>query len=107
MKGWVLEIRARKGDVEAQYRLGVYYWTRLGYMASDIEARDRWWVEAAKQSHPHAMYQVGYFSMVGTSRYIPRDLAAARRWLEAAKAAGDPDAASALHRLAEEEAKAR
>jgi hypothetical protein len=52
------------------------------------------------------MYQVGYFSQFGTSKYIPRDLAAARRWLESAQAAGDPDAANGLRSLADEEAKA-
>jgi TPR repeat protein len=103
--GWVLWVAAQRGDREAQFKLGNYYWTRLGYNLSDIEARDKWWVESAKQGHPHAMYQVGYFSQFGTSKYIPRDLAAARQWLEAAQTAGDPDAADGLWSLAEEEAK--
>ena len=63
-------------------------------------------MEAAKQGHPHAMYQVGYFSQFGTSKYIPKDLVAAHRWLDAAQAAGDPDALDGLRSLAEEEAKA-
>ena len=103
--GWVLGIKARNGDAEAQYKLGEYYWTRLGYNWSDIEARDKWWVEAANQGHPHAMYQLGFFSMFGTSKYIPKDLDAARIWLEAAYAAGDYDAPSGLKSLAEIEIK--
>ena len=104
--GWVLWVSAQAGNRDAQYNLGNYYWTRLGYNWSDIDARDKWWVEAAKQGHPHAMYHVGYFSMFGTSRHIPKDLVAARKWLEAAQAAGDYDAPSGLKSLAEEEAKA-
>jgi TPR repeat protein len=103
--GWMLSVSAERGDPDAQYKLGNYYWTRLGYNWSDIEARDEWWVKAAQQGHPRAMYSVGYFSMIGTSKHIPRDLTAARRWLVAAQAAGDPDAASALRALTAEEAK--
>jgi hypothetical protein len=104
--GWVLWVSAQAGNREAQFSLGNYYWTRLGYNWSDIEARDRWWVEAAKQGHPHAMYQVGHSSMFGTSKYIPKDLVGARKWLEAAEMAGDTDAADGLRSLAKEEARA-
>jgi hypothetical protein len=104
--GWVLWGFAKNGDRESQFALGNYYWTRLGYNWSDIEARDKWWLEAAKQGHPHAMFQVGYFSIHGTSKHIPKDLAAARRWLEAAQAAGDLDAAEGLRSLAAAESKA-
>jgi hypothetical protein len=105
--GWVLWVFAQRGDRDAQFNLGNYYWTRLGYNWSDIEARDKWWIEAAKQGHPHAMYQVGYFSMFGTSKHIPKDLAGARKWLEAAQAAGDPDAPDGLNALAKEEVRER
>ena len=104
--GWVLQIRSRNGDTDAQYRLGVYYWTRMGYMWSDIETRDKWWLEAAKGGHPHAMYQVGYSSMFGSSKYIPKDLDAARKWLESAVAAGDQDAKDAFPMLVTEETNA-
>jgi len=104
--GWLLWVSAQRGDRESQFELSNYYWTRLGYNWSDIEARDKWWVEAARQGHPQAMYQVGYFSMFGSSRHIPNDLVAARQWLEVARAAGDPDAADGLRSLAKEEAKA-
>ena len=104
--GWALQGPAERGDREAQFALGNYYWRRLGKNWPDIEARDKWWVEAAKQGHPRAMYQVGYFSRFGTSQYIPRDLVAARQWLEAAQAAGDPDAADGIRSLAQEEARA-
>jgi TPR repeat protein len=104
--GWVYWCRARSGDREAQYELGNYYWTRLGYNWSNVSARDKWWLEAAKQGHPEAMHQVGYFSMCGTSKYIPMDLVAARRWLEAAKAAGVMHADESLEMLAEQESKA-
>ncbi len=70
--GWVLWIEARRGDRDAQYQLGNYYWTRFGYMLTDIEARDYWWVEAAKRGHPQAIERVRYFSRFGTSRYILR-----------------------------------
>src|SRR5262249_17013063 len=69
--GWVLWVAAQQGDPDAQFRLGNYYWARLGHNWPDIEARDKWWVEAANQGHPRAMYQVGYFSQFGTSKYIP------------------------------------
>lgn len=104
--GWVLWAFAECGNRDAMFHLGNYYHSRLGYMWSDIDARDKWWVEAAKQGHPAAMYHVGYHSMFGTSRHIPKDLTAAREWLEAARAARHPGASSALTSLAEEEAKA-
>jgi Sel1 repeat len=104
--GWVLEFKARRGDAAAQYDLGVYYWTRLGFIGSDIEARDYWWLQAAKQGNRDAMYEVGYFSMYGTSTYIPRDFGAARKWLEAAEAKGHPDAPAALQMLKQQNAKA-
>jgi hypothetical protein len=105
--GWVLWVFAQGGNRNAQFNLGNYYSHRLGYIWTDTEARDKWWVEAAKRGHPHAMHQVGYFSMIGTSKYIPRDLTASRKWLEAAQAAGDPHAADGLRALDEEEAKSK
>ena len=99
LPGWLAWPLAQLGNRDAQYALGEYYWTRLSYNWSDIEARDKWWVRAAKRGHSKAMYQVGYFSMFGTSSYIPRDLDAAEYWLKAAKDAGDLDAADALETL--------
>ncbi|MEO2088316.1 MAG: hypothetical protein ABGY75_02310 [Gemmataceae bacterium] len=97
--GWVLWVAASCGHADSQFRLSKYYNTRLGYIWSDIEARDRWLVEAAKQGHPEAMYWFGHHSMYGTSRHIPKDYAAARHWLTAARDAGVADASVALKEL--------
>ncbi len=96
--GWVLWVWAQAGQRDAQFMLGNHYQTRLGYNWPDIEARDKWWLEAAKQGHPRSMYLVGYFSIYGTSKYIPLDLVAARTWLEAARDAGKSDAIDALRK---------
>ena len=97
--GWLLMIRAHRGDAAAEYDLGVWYWTRCGYMWSDVEARDKWWLRAAKAGHPHAMYQVGYFYQYGSSPALPVDLVKARYWIEAAAKAGDYDASQLLKTL--------
>src|SRR5438045_3842893 len=94
--GWLLMVRAHRGDANAQYELGVWYWTRCGYNWSDIEARDKWWLRAAEAGHPHAMYQVGYFHRYGSSSVIPKDLAKADDWIHAAAKAGDDDALALL-----------
>ena len=41
--------------------------------------------------------------MSGTSRHIPKDITAARKWLDAAASAGDYDARRALNKLADVE----
>ena len=69
--GWVLWVFAQAGYRDAQYSLGNYYNTRLGYNWPDTEARDKWWVEAAKQGHPEAMLQVGWKSMSLSLRKVP------------------------------------
>ena len=89
--GWYYYWRARSGNADAQFKLGMHYGTRMGYMWADVESRDKWWLLAAKQGHPDAMKRVGYLSLYGTSNYIVKDLKAARYWLDRAKQAGDPD----------------
>jgi len=83
---------ALTGNRDAQFELGNYYWTRLSYHWPDFIARDRWWLKAAENGHPHAMYLVGHFSMRGSSEYIPKDVDTGRQWIRKAAVAGDPDA---------------
>lgn len=99
LPGWWFWLGARKGDAESQYMLGVYYWTRLGYMWSDPANRDKWWLRAASQGHPEAMFQVGYHSMHGSSKYIPKNFDTASFWLEKARDAGNVDAIEGLKTL--------
>lgn len=101
--GWIAMVGAHNGDATAQYRLANWYWTRVGYMWSDLDARDRWLVEAATNGHAEAMQDVGYFSIWGTSHHIPRDFEAARMWLTRAEAAGAHDVAASLKVLAKQE----
>ena len=99
LPGCELWLKARKGNRDAQYELGEYFWGRFGNNWPDIESRDKWWLEAAKKGHPEAMYKVGYYSQYGSSQFIPKDLTAARKWLTAAKQAGHPAASDVLSKL--------
>jgi hypothetical protein len=101
--GWLFWVFAHAGSREAQFRLGNHYSSRFGNNWPNIAERDRWWLRAAENGHPEAMYRVGYYSLFGKSRYIPKDLAAARRWMEAARKAGVADAGYGFRLLAEEE----
>lgn len=97
--GWVLWSFAVSGHRDSQYQLGNYYWARWGYNWPNLEARDHWWLMAARQGHPRAMSNVGACLMRGSSRTLPRDLDSARTWLEQARSAGDPDAPGLLLEL--------
>lgn len=105
--GWVLWAFAQCGHRDAQFHLGRHYDSRLGYLWTDRESRDRWWLAAAEQGHPEAMYHVGHNAILGTSSHTPKDYAEARRWLESARAAGASQAASDLRYLSEREAEER
>ena len=92
---WLVLRSANKGDAKAQLELGYYYWTRFGYMGSDMEKSNYWFLRAAESGNPHAM------ALVGES-WIEKDKSKALFWLNAAAKAGDGDAIEDLKRMAQE-----
>lgn len=60
----ILEDKAYQGNSEAQICLGcVYYLNRQGCINGgrvDYDKAAYWWNEAAKQNHPHALYNLGW-----------------------------------------------
>jgi TPR repeat protein len=96
-------ILARFGNVNAQYRLGIWHWKRFGYMYSNTEARDKWFRKAAESDHPEAMAQVGWFYIWTREGDPQSNYKAARYWLEKAARAGNRDAINSLEILRKRE----
>lgn len=73
--------RAKKGDVNAQFRMGQNYQYGLnGYEKDDLNAY-YWYAQAAKKNHVEAM------NKMGAAYFVQRDYTNARKWFEkAAKA---------------------
>jgi TPR repeat protein len=77
--------RARAGDAEAQYRMGLM--ARFGWGTErDPAAAVRWLQQAAAQGHPQAQAELGTMYRLG--RGVPENHAEAARLLTAAAHAG-------------------
>lgn len=48
---------AEKGNLEAEYQLGTYFW----YEKRNLDEAMKWWNRAAEEGHPSAQYQVGSY----------------------------------------------
>lgn len=77
--------RAKAGDAEAQYRMGMM--ARFGWgMEKDARESARWLQQAAVQNHAQAQAELGTMYRLG--RGVPEDPKEAARWLTAAATAG-------------------
>lgn len=76
---------AEKGDLDAQYKLGLLHLTGKGALQDFGEAA-KWLKLAAEQGHPQAQYQLGLIYRVGHG--VQTDQAQAYKWLNLAAAAG-------------------
>jgi len=76
---------ARRGDVEAQYRLGWMYETGLGTEKNPFHAA-KWYRQAAAQGHASAQYNLAIMYTQG--RGMPRDDASAAIYLGKAAVLG-------------------
>lgn len=102
--GWWFWIGALRHDSHSELMLGHYYNSRMGYLLTNMEKRDQWWLESARHGNIEAMYHVGYHSIRGSSALIPRDFNKARILLEKSLQAGLTDAADGLRSLERYEA---
>jgi hypothetical protein len=81
---WYRE-NAEKGDLDAQYKLGLLHLTGKGALQDFGEAA-KWLRLSADQGHPQAQYQLGLVYRVGHG--VPIDQGQAYKWLNLAAAAG-------------------
>ena len=115
-----LRAKAEKGDAEAQFELGTYFWTtdedeavkwftkaaeqnlalaqnNLGIcyeygegVAKDAVEAVKWFRKAAEQNDANAQYSLGYMYALG--RGVPQDYAEAVKWCRKAADQGDAQA---------------
>jgi TPR repeat protein len=81
---WYRE-NAEKGDLDAQYKLGLLHLTGKGALQDFGEAA-KWLKLSAEQGHPQAQFQLGLIYRVGHG--VPIDPGQAYKWLNLAAAAG-------------------
>ena len=79
-------VAAKRGDHDAQFRLGVLYGLGLGCPQDYVKAV-KWYTQAAESGHGAAQSNLGY--MYGTGRGVPQDYVHAYAWYSLAAAAGD------------------
>lgn len=84
-----IESRAERGDVEAQFILGVKFSQGHG-SAPDYAQAARWYLQAAEQSHALAQFNLGVMYAQGQGR--PSDKAESMLWFDRAAHLGDPGA---------------
>jgi hypothetical protein len=81
---WYRE-NAKKGDIDAQYKLGLLHLTGRGALQDFAEAA-KWLKLAAERGHAQSQYQLGLIYRVGHG--VPSDQTQAYKWLNLAAAAG-------------------
>jgi TPR repeat protein len=89
-----LEIQARKGDRDAQYQLGLSYYSGSNGHKFDRRKAVQWLSQAAKQGHSDAQYSLG---LLHSNNYdAPQSQSLAVKWLKAAAKQGHIAAKLAL-----------
>ena len=92
----IWEALAQRGNAEANFNLGILHEDGLG-VAQNIQAALAHYETAALAGSGRAQYRLGL--LYSGSATVPRDEAKAGKWLAAAAAQGDKDAAALLARL--------
>ena len=82
-------IRAKRGDSEAQWRLGFIYEQGKGVPVDFIESA-KWWRMAADQGHAGAQFSIGY--CYGRGEGVPRDPVEAAKWFRKSAVQGNATA---------------
>jgi hypothetical protein len=80
-----LLVKAKAGDLEAQYQLGIYYDDEEGRPAAALE----WLKPAAEKNHPRAQDRLGRLYLRGKAG-VKEDFKEAQRWFGRAEAGGSP-----------------
>lgn len=88
-----LRARARRGQAQAQFELGVCYRFGQGVPQDEAEAV-KWYLKAAEQGHDKAQYNLGVCYDAGTG--VAKDPAEAARWYRRAAYQGHAKAAHNL-----------
>ena len=86
---------AESGDAQAQYRLGMAYYSGIDGATKDQAQAALWLRKAADQGHPRAQYALGYMYMFGLGG-LPKDLPAAAKLLQLSADQNIPEAMSYL-----------
>jgi len=79
-----------QGDADAQYSLGIHYYTGKDLLGKDVP-KDyteavKWWLKAAEQGHADAQHQVGL--MYDRGKGVVEDKAEAAKWFRKAAEQG-------------------
>lgn len=90
-----LKTKAKNGDKQAQYNMGVYY-----SQSGDYKQAVKWYKKSAEQNYAFAQHNLGYCYEHGEG--VPQDYEKAAEWYKKATAKGDPNAQNNLGVLYEE-----
>ncbi len=85
----ILEQAAERGDADAQYGLGVFYFEGKA-VPKDLLQSKRWFLAAAKQGHINAQFNLGNAYIYG--RGVAMDPGKAAHWWRKAALKGSPNA---------------
>lgn len=77
--------KAKKGNADAQYQLGILYLTGKGTL-QDFSEASKWLAAAAEQNHPLAQYELGSLYQIGQG--VEMDNEKSYTWFNLAAAAG-------------------
>ncbi|WP_292975199.1 tetratricopeptide repeat protein [Nitrosomonas sp.] len=88
--------KAKKGNTDAQYQLGLLYLTGKGTL-QDFSEASKWLTLAAEQNHPPAQYELGLLYQVGQG--VEMDNEKSYIWFNLAAAAGIEQAALARDKV--------
>jgi TPR repeat protein len=83
----ILDGLARKGNVEAQFKLGVLYLRGMG-VKQNFKRAAGWFQRGAARGHVRSMVNLG--SLYAGGRGVPKNNALAARWFRRAAVKGDP-----------------
>ena len=90
-----LKTKAKNGDKQAQYNMGVYY-----SQSGDYKQAVKWYKKSAEQNYAFAQHNLGYCYEHGEG--VPQDYEKAAEWYKKAAVKGDPNAQNNLGVLYEE-----
>ncbi len=79
--------KANQGDADAQFNLGLLYYTGIG-TPQDTRYAIYWYTKAAEQGHVNAQYKLGSLYHDGYGKEVRKDLKLAVYWLTKAAEQG-------------------
>ena len=91
-----LKANAKKGNAEAQFKLGCRYYLGEGVAGDPVEVA-KWWRKAAEQNHVEAQYWLG--ERYANGKGVTKDEVEAAYWYRKAAEQGNAEAKDALERL--------